>query len=57
MKRKQLARVLARTERIPAAAAQDQIDQLVHDILRKLRAGKPVDLLGLGKLVPTKGKR
>ena len=57
MKRKQLARVLARTERMPAAAAQDQIDQLVHDILRKLRAGKPVTLPGVGRLVPAKRTR
>jgi nucleoid DNA-binding protein len=52
MKRKELARELARTQRLAAAVAQDQIDQLVHDILRKLRAGEPVDLPGLGKLMP-----
>jgi len=52
MKRKELARELARTQRLAAGAAQDQIDQLVHDILRKLRAGEPVDLPGLGKLMP-----
>ena len=56
MKRKQLARMLAHTERVPAADAQDQIDQLVHDILRRLRAGKAVDLPGLGKLVPSLGR-
>jgi len=52
MKRKELARELARTERLAAATAQDQIDQMVHDILRKLRAGKAVELPGLGKLIP-----
>jgi nucleoid DNA-binding protein len=51
MKRKELARKLARTERLAVGAAQDQVDQVVHEILRKLRAGKPVNLPGLGKLV------
>jgi nucleoid DNA-binding protein len=59
MKRKELARELARTQRLAEDVAQDQIDQLVHDILRKLRAGEPVDLPGLGKLIPppVRGKR
>jgi nucleoid DNA-binding protein len=48
MKRKQLARDLARTAHIPAAKAQDRVDELVHEILRRLRAGEPVDLEGLG---------
>ena len=52
MKRKDLARELARTQRLAAGIAQDQIDQLVHEILRKLRAGQPVNLPGLGKLIP-----
>jgi nucleoid DNA-binding protein len=48
MKRKELARDLARTAHVPAAAAQDRVDELVHEILRRLRAGEPVDLEGLG---------
>jgi len=52
MKRKELARELARTQRLDAGAAQDQIDKMVHEILRKLRAGESVDLPGLGKLIP-----
>jgi nucleoid DNA-binding protein len=48
MKRKQLARDLARTAHMPAAAAQDRVDEVVHEILRRLRAGEPVDLEGLG---------
>ncbi len=48
MKRKALARELARTTDQPAAAAQDKVDELVHEILRRLRAGEPVDLEGLG---------
>lgn len=55
MKRKQLARVLAREQGMPAAQAQDQVDELVHDILERLRAGKPVRLPGLGKLM-TRGE-
>lgn len=60
MRRKELARELARTSHLNAGAAQDQIDKVVHDILRRLRAGKAVDLPGLGRLVPPampKGKR
>jgi nucleoid DNA-binding protein len=48
MKRKQLARDLARTAHMPAPAAQDRVDEVVHEILRRLRAGEPVDLEGLG---------
>ncbi len=50
MKRKELARELARTTHLSAGAAQDQVDALVHEILRKLRAGEPVDMTSLGKL-------
>lgn len=59
MRRKELARRLARTERLPPGAAQDRVDQMVHDILRRLRSGKAVELRGLGKLVvrpPRTGK-
>lgn len=48
MKRKQLARELARTAHIPAAAAQDRVDEVVNEILRRLRAGEPVNLEELG---------
>jgi nucleoid DNA-binding protein len=48
MKRKELARELSQTTRQPAAVAQDRVDELVHEILRRLRAGEPVDLEGLG---------
>jgi hypothetical protein len=50
MKRKDLARELARGAHISAGAAQDRVDALVHEILRKLRAGEPVDIVRLGKL-------
>jgi len=52
MRRKELARELARAQHLAPGAAQDQIDQMVHDILRRLRAGEPVELPGFGKLLP-----
>ena len=54
MKQEELARELAREARVPAAVAQDQIDELVHRIVRKLRRGQRVDLPGVGKLVTTR---
>lgn len=54
MKRKELARELAREAGVPAAAAQDRIDELVHRIVKKLRRGELVELPGVGKLVMNK---
>jgi nucleoid DNA-binding protein len=55
MKQEELARELARElpkeTRRPLAVAQDRIDALVHQIVRKLRRGRPVELPGLGRLV------
>jgi nucleoid DNA-binding protein len=51
VKRRQLAQTLARLARIPGAIAQDRVDTVVHDILKKLKIGRPVDLPGLGKLI------
>jgi nucleoid DNA-binding protein len=48
MKRKQLGRDVARTTHLTASAAQDRVDELVHEILRRLRAGEPVNLKELG---------
>ena len=47
MKRKELAREVARTRQVPEAAARDRVDEVVHDILTRLRAGVPVDLTQL----------
>jgi nucleoid DNA-binding protein len=55
MKRKELARELARTAHLSAGAAQDQVDALVHEILRKLRAGEPVNLARLEKMAKLAG--
>ena len=57
MKQAELARELAREARLPAAVAQDRIDELVHRIVTKLRRGRPVELPGLGKLVTPAGRR
>ena len=51
MRQEELARELAREARLPAAAAQDRIDELVHRIVQKLRRGQRVDLPGVGTLV------
>jgi len=51
MRRKELARALAREAHIPEAIAQDRVDAVVHKILMKLKAGHPVKLPGLGKLI------
>ena len=57
MKQEELARELAREARLPAAVAQDRIDELVHRIVRKLRQGRRVDLPGVGRLVSRPGAR
>jgi len=57
MKQIELARELAREARLPAAVAQDRVDELVHHIVRRLRRGRPVELPGLGKLVVSAGLR
>jgi len=58
MKRKEMARSFARAARLSPASAQDRVDEVVHEILKKLRSGQPVALPGVGKLVPkTRGPR
>ncbi len=50
MKRDELAQTLAREQGLSKSEARDEVDELVHKILGKLRQGKPVKLPGLGKL-------
>lgn len=57
MKRDKLALQLAREAHLPAAAARDEVDILVHKILKSLRQGKPVKFPGIGKLVSPPVKR
>ena|SRR5579883_2082371 len=58
MKRGDLAKRLARETRRSNAEAQDQIDALIHRILKDLREGRPVELPGLGpvSLLPAPAK-
>jgi nucleoid DNA-binding protein len=58
MKRKGLAREVARTADFAPAEAQDRVDEMVHEILQKLRSGEPMQIERLGKLAarPVGGK-
>jgi nucleoid DNA-binding protein len=51
MKREELARRFASENRVSRAQARDQVDALVHKILKSVRQGRAVDLPGLGRLV------
>jgi len=57
MKREELAVKLAEQERLPVGVARDEVDALVHRILKSLREGKPVEFPGIGKLVSPPVKR
>jgi nucleoid DNA-binding protein len=50
MKRDELAQTLAREQGLSKSEARDEVDELVHKIIGKLRQGKPVKLPGVGKL-------
>ena len=52
MNKSDLATRLARVRRISKAKAADQLDRVVHDILRKLRKGQSTSLPGLGTFTP-----
>jgi nucleoid DNA-binding protein len=54
MKRKDLAQTLARQKRLSKAEAQDRVDEVVHQILKKLKSGRSVKLSGVGKLKNSK---
>jgi len=52
MNKQELAARLARQSKLTKAAAADQLDSLVHEILRRLRKGQAVPLPGLGTFMP-----
>jgi hypothetical protein len=52
MKREQLARRLARESGITPAAAADQLDRILNDILKRVRRGQSASLPGLGTFWP-----
>ena len=52
MKSEQLAKQLAKESRISNAAAADQLDQIVSDLLARVRKGQSASLPGLGTFRP-----
>jgi len=48
MKKEQVAKQLAKESRISAAAAADQVDRILSDILKRVRKGQAASLPGLG---------
>ncbi len=52
MKKAQFARRLARESGISPAAAADQIDLILNDILKRVRRGQSASLPGLGTFCP-----
>ena len=52
MKKKQIAKRLAKRSGISSAQAADQLDRVVHEILSQLRGGRAAPLPGLGTFLP-----
>jgi nucleoid DNA-binding protein len=52
MKKEQLARRLAKESHITTAAAADQLDRVLHDILKRVRNGQSASFPGLGTFLP-----
>ncbi len=52
MKKAELARKIARQAKLSDAAAADQLDRVLHRILKELKKGRTVRLPGLGTLTP-----
>jgi nucleoid DNA-binding protein len=48
MKRKQLARRLAKESHMTAGAAADQVDRILGDLHKRMRQGQSASLPGLG---------
>ena len=57
MKREEIAKKLARKTGLSNSEARNEVDELVHNILDKLRKGQQVKVPGVGKLVGTKRPR
>jgi nucleoid DNA-binding protein len=52
MRKPEIAKRLARQSGVSNAEAADQLDRVVHQILAKLRRGKPAPFPGLGQFSP-----
>lgn len=50
MRKEQIAASLARRTRLSRAEAADEVDRVVHEIIKCLREGRPVAVPGLGRL-------
>jgi hypothetical protein len=57
MEKKDFTKRFAQRMRSTPAEAADQIDDAANDLLRRLRAGQPASLPGLGTLLPLPGRR
>jgi hypothetical protein len=53
MKKEQLARRLAKVSHITTAAAADQLDRVLHDILKRVRSGQALLSLVSAPFSPT----
>ena len=49
MRKPEIAKRLAKQAGVSNAEAADQLDRVVHEILSKLRQGKPASFPGLGQ--------
>ena len=56
MRKVQIAKQLAKESGITPAAAADQVDRIVEDILRRVRRGQSASLPGLGTFRPDRDK-
>jgi nucleoid DNA-binding protein len=52
MEKKDFTKKFAQRTRSTSAEAADQVDRVVNDLLRRLRAGKTASLPGFGSLLP-----
>lgn len=52
MKKSDLAKDIAKSQRLRTGDAADQLDIAVTRIIRTLKAGKPARLPGLGTILP-----
>ena len=52
MKKEELTNEIARCSKMSRAAAADQLDRMVEEILRRVRRGEPAEIPGLGTLRP-----
>jgi nucleoid DNA-binding protein len=52
MKKTELTRHIAQKTKLSRAAAADQIDRVVHEMLERLRKGEPASLPGIGSFLP-----